>query len=354
MAPPSARLVASEVESRAKGKTFRIGCLNVAAYSHLPGWWGPLINPRPDSKETPYTAMRMTHCWELAPERAKHFADQFNCVAVKQFDDMVGKVDGIISGGYHCHGWNHILHEPYLKAGLPNLINRPLSNSVAKARKIIETARQNGAKILNPSAYEHNNAMARAQAWVKGKKVISYSATTGAEDYPTHGIHGVYMIVKAIAEAGNPIVSVAYRANAWHKHPGVLTYEHRDPEGRQFFGTLHLVSDSLGTIRIHTPEEYGGRGFRIHTGTGSTYNRTVFWAPTIWAFQRMALFGEMPETYDQILHKNNVFLAGWRSILENKGRPVRLDELPDDWETPIKIPNHPDNGFVDELRKAFG
>ena len=181
MAPPSARLVASEVESRAKGKTFRIGCLNVAAYSHLPGWWGPLINPRPDSKETPYTAMRMTHCWELAPERAKHFADQFNCVAVKQFDDMVGKVDGIISGGYHCHGWNHILHEPYLKAGLPNLINRPLSNSVAKARKIIETARQNGAKILNPSAYEHNNAMARAQAWVKGKKVISYSATTGAD-----------------------------------------------------------------------------------------------------------------------------------------------------------------------------
>ena len=38
--------------------------------------------------------------------------------------------------------------------------------------------------------------------------------------------------------------------------------------------------------------------------------RYVFGAPTIWAFQRMALFGEMPETYEQILRKSDVFLAG--------------------------------------------
>ncbi len=354
MVAPAARVVASDVAPRAARKTLRIGCLNVSAYSHLPNWWGPLINPRRGGTDAPYTGMRMTHCWELNFERSKGFADQYDCVAVKNFDDMLGEVDGIISGGYHCHGWNHILHEPYLKAGLPNLINRPLSNSVAKARKIIETAQKHGAKILNPSAYEHTNTIARAQAWVKGKKIISYSATTGAADYPTHGIHGVYMIVKAIAEAGNPVVSVAYRANSWHKQPGVITYEHRDPQGRQFFGTLHLVSDSLGTIRIHTPEEYGGRGFRIYTGTGPTFGRTEFWAPTIWAFQRMALFGEMPETYEQILHKSDVFLAGWRSVLENNGRPVRLDELPTDWETPIKIPGNPNNAYVDELRKTFG
>lgn len=332
---------------------FRVGCLNVVTYSHLNGIWAPLINPRPDAEETPYTAMRITHCWEIDPERSKGFADRFGCIAVKNFDDMLGQVDGIISGGYHCHGWNHVLHEPYLKAGLPNLINRPLSNSAAKARKIIETARQHGAKILNPSAFEHNDTVARAQAWAKGKKIICYSATTGAADYPTHGIHGVYMIAKAIAEAGNPVVSVAYRADVWEKNPAVLTFEHRDPEGRPFFGTLHIVSDSLGTIRIHTPEEYGGRGFGIYTGTGEPYNKTEFWAPTVWAFQRMALFGQMPESYDQILHKNDVFLAGWRSVLDNDGRPVRLDEVPLDWETPIKIPGHPDNGFVDLFKKKF-
>ena len=68
----------------------------------------------------------------------------YNCEAVRNFDDMLGKVDGIISGGYYNYPWNHILHEPYLEAGLPNLINRPFANSLLKARKMIDTARKNG------------------------------------------------------------------------------------------------------------------------------------------------------------------------------------------------------------------
>jgi hypothetical protein len=62
----------------------------------------------------------------------------------------------------------------------------------------------------------------------------------------------------------------------------------------------------------------------------------------------------MPQTFEQIAHKNNVFLAGWRSVLENQGRPVRLDEVPDDWESPVDLPNHPDDHTTDLFRKMFG
>ena len=336
------------------GEPFRIGCLNVSSYSHLMGLWAPLINPRKGQKDTPFTGMRITHCWEIDPAKAEEFARTFACEAVRNFDDMLGKVDGIISGGYYNHPWNHILHQPYLEAGLPNLINRPFANSLAKTRQMIETARKRGATILVPSSHEHNDAISRARAWARGQKIVCYNATNSFDDYPTHGVHGVYMIAKAIAEAGNPVVSVAYRARSWYSPPGVMIFEHVDKEGRPFFGSLHQVTGSWGTIQIHTAEEYGGRSFLIHPGAEYPFDKTEIWAPTVWAFQNMAMHGVMPQTFEQIEHKTNVFLAGWRSVLERDGQPVRLEEVPEGWHSPVDLPNHPGDPTVSLFIRKFG
>ncbi|MFC1607440.1 hypothetical protein ACFL47_05665 [Candidatus Latescibacterota bacterium] len=333
---------------------FRVGCLNVHAYSHLIGLWGPLINPRKGEKDTPFTGMRITHCWDIEPDKSQEFADIYGCETVKNFDDMVGKVDGIISGGYYNHPWNHILHEPYLEAGLPNLINRPFTNSLAKARKIIDMAKKYNAPVLVPSSHEHNESISRAKAWAKDKNIICYMATNSFDDYPTHGVHGLYMVCKAIAEAGFPVVSVAYRTKSWYSPPGVMTFEHTDKDGRLFYGNLHQVGGSWGTVSIHTPQAYGGETFPIRTGTGYPFNKTEIWAPTIWAFQNMGLNGEMPQTYEQIYHKTNTFLAGWKSVLDAGGEPVRLDEIPRDWESPVDLPNHPYHTTTALFRKKFG
>jgi predicted dehydrogenase len=333
---------------------FRVGCLNVGTYSHLTGLWGPLINPRRSEKETPFTGMRITHCWDIEPEKAEAFAKIYRCQAVRNFDEMLGKVDGVISGGYYNHPWNHILHEPYLRAGLPNLINRPFANSLAKARRIVELAQTHNAPILAPSSHEHNDVIARAKAWATGKQIICYTATNSFDDYPTHGIHGVYMVCKAVAEAGNPVVAVGYHAKSWHSPPGVIIFEHLDKDGRQFFGALHQVSGSWGTVHIHTPEAYGGQSFNIHTGADFPFNQTEIWAPTLWAFQKMAMYGDMPQTFEHILHKTNVFLAGWWSVLENDGKLTRLEEVPQAWEAPAELPNHPGDPTVSLFRKKFG
>ena len=42
----------------------------------------------------------------------------------------------------------------------------------------------------------------------------------------------------------------------------------------------------------------------------------------------MALHGEMPQTFEQLEHKSDVYLAGFHSILENEGKPVKLNEVP--------------------------
>lgn len=344
---------AAQTKRWTSGQPFRIGCLNVSTYSHM-AIWGPLINPRKGEPDTAFTGMRITHCWEIEPAKAEEFARTYGCEAVRNFDDMVGKVDGIISGGYFNHPWNHVIHQPYLEAGLPNLINRPFANSLAKARKMIETARKHGALILTPSAYEHNESIARAKAWAAGKKILSYDATNSFDDYPTHGVHGLYMICKAIAETGNPVISVAFQARNWYTPPGVMTFEHADKEGRRFLGTLHQVAGSWGTIQIHTPQEYGGKSFVIHPGTEYPYNKTEVWAPTLWAFQHMGVTGVMPQSFDEIYRKTNVFLAGWKSILEKDGRPVKLDEVADGWESPAALPARPDDPTVALFIKKFG
>ncbi|MFC1694010.1 Gfo/Idh/MocA family oxidoreductase [Candidatus Latescibacterota bacterium] len=346
----------SKAQAQSKGSSdfFRVGCLNVVSYSHLIGLWGPLINAREGQKDTPFTNMRITHCWDINYDDARDFAKTYRCEAVKNFDDMLGKVDGIISGGYYNHPWNHIIHEPYLEAGLPNLINRPFTNSIKKANKIIDMAKKNNATIVVPSSHEHNESISRAKVWATGKKIICYSATNSFDDYPTHGVHGVYMVCKAIVEAGNPVVAVSYRTKSWYRPPGVLIYEHRDKDGNQFYGSLYQVSGSWGTVQIHTPEAYGGESFNIYTGTGYPFNKTEIWAPTIWAFQNMAYHQEMPQTFDEIYHKTAVFLAGWKSFLDNNGRAVRLTDIPEDWESPCELPNHPEHTTYALFKKKFG
>jgi predicted dehydrogenase len=148
------------------------------------------MNPRGNGPDMPFTGMRITHCWDIEREKGAAFAKTYRCEQVKSFEDMVGKVDGIISGGYYNHPWNHVLHQPYLEAGLPNLINRPLSNSLAKTRQIIESARKHGARILVPSSYEHNEAVSRAKAWAATRKINCYTATNVQDDYPTQAARG--------------------------------------------------------------------------------------------------------------------------------------------------------------------
>jgi hypothetical protein len=106
---------------------------------------------RARKKESAMTGMHHALLGNRRRESAE-FAEDVRVRTGEKFRRYGRQVDGIVSGGYFEHPWNHPLHQPYLEAGLPNLINRPFANSMAKARKMIDTARKHGATILCPSA----------------------------------------------------------------------------------------------------------------------------------------------------------------------------------------------------------
>ncbi len=331
-------------------KPIRVGVLNISVYSHLAAHWGRLI-----SGSMSYTNMQITHCWDVNAESSAGFARGHRCTAVKNPSDMVGHVDAVIDGGYYNHAFNHVLMAPFLKAGLPCLVNRPFANSVAKTKAIVELARKHKAPLLVPSAFGHNQVVVEARHFVESSRVTGYHTTTGAEDYPTHGTHGLYFLSRAITDAGNPIISVAFRGKHWHSPPAVLTLEHQDAEGRTFYGTLHSGDFGVGMLQIHTDKNGNGRPFTLTLGRGELYRDTGFWTPCLWAFQQIATGNPMPQTYDQILMKQQAYLAGFYSHLVKDGQPVRLVDVPADWEAPVKLPQRPgEHAYFELLRKKFG
>ena len=340
------------LQAKNEGREFRVGCMNVTTYSHVAAKWAKLMNPK--GKELALTGMRITHCWDINRDGAKGFAKSYGCQAVKNFDDMLGKVDGIISGGYFSHPWNHVIHMPYLKAGLPNLINRPFSNSLAKANQMLAAAKKHKANILVPSAFEHNNAISRANAFAKGGKISHYSASCSMNDYPTHGIHGLYMVCRAIVDSGHPIEAVSYQTKDWAHPPGLMTLKHRDKKtGKAFYGTLHMVDTGIGRIQIETRDR-GTQTFEVQLGTGKPYDTTVFWAPTLWAYHHMAVHKRPVQTLDQVRNKNQAFMAGWWSHLKQKGNTVKVSDVPVDWEAPVNLPSLPADKTVAMFKKKFG
>jgi hypothetical protein len=67
-------------------------------------------------------------------------------------------------------------------------------------------------------------------------------------------------IHRAIAGAGNPIVSVAYQAKSWHSPPGVMTLEHIAADGRPFDQTDEQTENQLNQ---HRSPIVGRRGARL-------------------------------------------------------------------------------------------
>ena len=76
----------------------RVGAIGLGDNSHLNySIWAPMINPTEPGKWPSGRASRMliTHCWDSRPDVGEAFASRYRCVAVKNYYDMVGRVDAM-------------------------------------------------------------------------------------------------------------------------------------------------------------------------------------------------------------------------------------------------------------------
>lgn len=316
----------------------RIGVLACHRYVHTRGIWGPIIQGTPPANATQpgtrATRMRLTHAWDVDPEGAQKFAAAFPGVeVVGGYADMLGKVDAVILDDFDSCPHFPQLARPYLEAGVPMFINRPLALCQADAEAIVGTAREHGAPLMSASSFEFAPEVSRVRQEVAAlEQIHGYAAANSMSDYATHGIHGLWL---AYACVGGGIRSVSYQTGDWHEPNGIVVIEHEGRNGgRPFYGSVEQIGGTWGWIRV-----FGTRSVE-QTVQGGPY----FWLPIVIEMQRMFESRVMPQTYDELLEKNRLFLAGFRSHVERGGAPVRLDEV-GDWQAPRLNPDPYPAGF---------
>jgi len=216
-------------EEQAVNEEVRVGLLGIenshsAAYTRL--WQGEV----PPEQRVP--GARVVACLNQGrtdqdAEDEKKFLAQLQEMGVEHVvrrpEDMLGLVDAVAvvsrSGNEHLP-----LAAPFLRAGLPCFVDKPLADDVATARQIVALAREHNAPLFSASAVRYY------------KEVLEYGeereeigpAKTGSvwcpasRNLPFYGIHAVE-IMSALWGPGAKWVSAFHSED---KHVAWVGYEH--------------------------------------------------------------------------------------------------------------------------------
>ena len=337
--------------------------------SHLPSIWGPTINPV-DPEYWPVgrtSRMLITHCWDRDPEQARVFAAKYGCETVKNYYDMVDKVDAVIFGGFYEVPWWPELTRPYLEAGIPCHINRPFAYSMKDARDMVECARAHNTPISVTDEREYIKEAIVGRAMVRGllkagKPILGANSSNSAGyEYPAHGVHGLYFM---LAVLGLDVEQVSLQADGWWKqvtpavdHPmtwGTLTLQYRGVDiedaprqDKPFIAVQQQLAGHHSNATIRLYHAGGWRDVDNHWTYGERMDRLYYlFFPTLLALQRLVETREMQQwSYDYILRKTQIFLAGFKSHLEHGGALYPVDDLPDDWTAPSPMPDWIDDAI---------
>ena len=324
-----------------------IGVLNCDR-THTWGIWGPLINA---VGKTRTTGMVMTHCWDVDEQKKLEFAEKFGCTPVEHFDDMVGKVDGVLNGSYVSIACNHRINQPYLEAGMPTFINRPFANSMGMAKEILAQAKKGDAPLMCGSSFEFTRDIMVIKSRIEGWKITGYAASNSMSDYSTHGVHGLWMCLKVVDD---PVVSAAYITSDWKQPNGLVVIEHQArADGSLYYGALQLIPGGLTNAHIKVFTENAEFFEQWLWWERGPHDRDLaMWTPMLLHFQMMVENGNasMPESYQAIEQKTAVYLAAFKSHLEEGGKPVNIADLDDGWEGIVHEGGEQEQAF----RRYFG
>ncbi len=334
----------------------RVGVACLGDNSHMNySIWAPMLNPtEPDRWPVGRTTrMQITHCWDREFDRAQAFAKQYGCEAVKNYDGMVGKVDGMIFAGFNEVAWWPQLSKPYLEAGIPCFLNRPFAYSMKDAEEIVNNARRHNTPILCTDEREYIQqaivARKKVEDLVRSRRTILGGHSSNASgEWSQHGVHGLYFL---LAVFGLDVEKVGYQADGWWKettptatlqHWGQLTMQYRGitledgahQENPFVVAQLETWPRADITLRVYHSEGWWDIAHEHTEGDGGFNRHFYLFFPTMLAVQRMFETRQMQWSYDYILKKTKIFLAAFKSHLEHNGALIDVDSLPYDWKAP--------------------
>ena len=171
-----------------------------------------LYNLKSTAKRKRVSGARVVALFGLDDKRNKEVAEigQIPTI-VKKPTDMLGMVDAVIVDFRHG-GLHYRYAAPFLKAGLPTFVDKPLACSVTHAKKIIELAKKHRAPLMSASAVRYGDRIDAFKKQMKeiGKLRGALLTGRGSARGPYGGIffYGIHSVEMLLELFGNKIKSV--------------------------------------------------------------------------------------------------------------------------------------------------
>jgi predicted dehydrogenase len=328
-------------------KRLKIGAACVGEYSFTSYCWSDIIAPdkAPNSTQgtfgTPFLDMDITHVWDVNPEAAQTFASRMGATAVRKYDDMVGKVDGVIFGGFYEVPWQHLLARPYVEAGIPVYLSRPFSYRVRDIDRLLDLAAKHNCAIIATAKHEHYHEAPALKSKLKSIGPIqAVQATCWSNDFPTH-FHTQFMLLRIFGYDVEKVSVIADKdvGNNYLQETFVFKgWEGQKPFACALQGVMNQDSFSV--------DIFGRDGKASATMVRSPDwkdSLLVRYAPQVIDMQRTFESKANWQPLDEVRKKTEIFLTGYYSYQERSGAAVKVGEVAQDWQPPLPKP-----GWIDE------
>ena len=314
--------------SRYRSELLTIGMIGSRHGAHTQNIWGQKWNPDDENIRT--TGMNCRYVWCLREEDRTFYREKYGFEPVKNPEDMIGYIDGVVVDDFYGTPVNHLMAKPFLEAGIPTFVNRPCSTSLEKARLLTQTAEKHKTPLMCGSTWEYTESCGDVRASLKhAEDIKGYAAYNSMSDFYTHGVHGIYYIYSClkdeIRKGRGPAVAASYLTRSWKKPGGCITFEHKTSEGF-YYGSLHEPhgANANAYIRVFCNRPFDVEG-KLPASPG--YFRYNTWNAMQLVIQEMFETKKSPDESFDILEKLAMFLMAFKSVLEKNGGPVKREEL---------------------------
>jgi len=206
-------------------KQLRLGIIGMSKGNGHPYSWSAIFNGfNPEAmKECPFPVIpeylgrqtfpddaiagaRVTYVWTQDKKISRHIATA--CLIdniVEKYEDMIGNVDAVLLARDDPENHNR-MSRPFLEAGLPIYIDKPLAISVAEAKEIYSHEKYEG-QIFTCSALGFAEEFNPDKTAVDRLGKLKQVKATIMKDWQKYSVHIIEPVLKIIGDQG-PVIKV--------------------------------------------------------------------------------------------------------------------------------------------------
>lgn len=292
--------------------------------------WANILSPKGKYEGTSLLRMRPVYVWDKDSQKARDFAEKWDCEVVERYDAMVGKVDAVLVGDLILAPWQHLLLRPYIQAGIPSFLQRHWSDSLVHMDEMLDLAARHSTPVMATVPFEHYDEanIAGLQLNTAGE-VLGAFATAEIPDEPH--FHIPYLMMKIL---GYDVGSISMNTDDVRK-TGFLSVDYFYPgtdQRKPFVLSMQGAGTDLFSFNIICKQ----RNVSASIPAGSDAITRFF--PQLMDIQRTFEKRALYQPLEVLRQKFRCLQTAYYSKMERNGATVSVGTVPADWAIPAWKP----------------